>query len=584
MNKYPRPVSKTPENYGWAPPPKQPDAMRADFHKGMALIRLAETYRILPQVVLEMVQNAVDAEAKRIVVTINKKTHEIWVTDDGNGVDDAIFGQALTSIAVSTKDQKQKLGQFGLGLISPIGKCVKYTFTSRRKGSKQAFRQWVFDSASIKLQHHELSIPCQNRTDIDANVWYNTQTHMLDFTTDSVKGEIKLENLVSDITEKFGAALFKRRAQVVVTVTDENGKREERTISPTDYRGQPLGERQISRKNSKVKFRMFLADFKTAKPNGKVHLRIDGNDYRLVLSKEAMSGLIDSDVLDGITSGIFEGEIIMQGPTLNSSRKFFDADDSLLDAAECIAEWFKSDGKKYAETLLSKQKDEWYKAVGTKSLKVISSLLGENELLKNVLDKIKFGSTGTGHFAHDDEESDTEFTATAVAGQHEGTNTHTPGAKKHSSSKRKKSAPTADKPKHHPMLVIGEDGKPRELVRDDSTGLSFIHGSLSSGKLFKFDIKTGIFTFNIHHPTWVMFSEDKEISDNARGEQIMMLQERIVIGALNLEALSGDEDTKLLCATFLEQTLDNDAWLIKYGDRIAQRGRWVDRSGKEKKK
>ena len=66
------------------------------------------------------------------------------------------FEQALASVGKGIK-AKDKLGKFGLGLISPLNKCERFYFTSALPGRRKAMK-WEFVQNTIRNQSDTLTI------------------------------------------------------------------------------------------------------------------------------------------------------------------------------------------------------------------------------------------------------------------------------------------------------------------------------------------------------------------------------------------------------------------------------------------
>ena len=139
---------------------RNPSRSVVRFHQGAALMRMADTYPTLLDVILEQVQNALDinVRARKIWIEISYKARHCIVRDNGLGASEVEFNPALQSIC--EPDQKARfaksgdnpLGQFSIGLISPLGKCVRCTFTSCRTPKLDDFIEWTFVSKELAEQ------------------------------------------------------------------------------------------------------------------------------------------------------------------------------------------------------------------------------------------------------------------------------------------------------------------------------------------------------------------------------------------------------------------------------------------------
>ena len=110
---------------------------KLSLHIGRALLQVASAYPTLRKVIAEATQNALDANASKIIIDVNLKDRQVTIQDNGDGVSEEAFNEAIQMICESRKllgtDQK-KLGRFGIGLIAGLGKCKEFCFISRPKG------------------------------------------------------------------------------------------------------------------------------------------------------------------------------------------------------------------------------------------------------------------------------------------------------------------------------------------------------------------------------------------------------------------------------------------------------------------
>ena len=78
-------------------------------------------YRSSAQSIAEFVDNAFQAHARRVSVAVTQSHHEEWpieitITDDGEGMDAAALGRALTFGGSTRFDDRSSLGRYGMGL------------------------------------------------------------------------------------------------------------------------------------------------------------------------------------------------------------------------------------------------------------------------------------------------------------------------------------------------------------------------------------------------------------------------------------------------------------------------------------
>ena len=76
---------------------------KLDLHAGSAILRAANVYPTLLEVILEMVQNSSDKGALKIWITLNQKSRSLAVKDNGDGVDQSEFDEALLQVGKTIK-------------------------------------------------------------------------------------------------------------------------------------------------------------------------------------------------------------------------------------------------------------------------------------------------------------------------------------------------------------------------------------------------------------------------------------------------------------------------------------------------
>jgi len=384
-------------------------------HMGNTLLRYAGDYSDLLQTVREMVQNSLDSRANVISVIVNFRQRTIEVWDNGQGVDDKLFSQALNSIAHSIKGKK-KLGRFGIGLISPLGKCENFTFTSATR-KENIFRVWEFSTEEIHKQKDIESIPFDGRSDIlfchdpkkaglksggATFVPWRTQVKMNKITEDSRIGKIDINSLEMEIIDCFGIVMKRNKVTVHLTFVPKEGEVEKRDVRASLAEGEKLEEYVISEKScGQVIFRLFLAPARIGQRKGRIQIGEISNDYRLNAKQFCVTvcKLLDSEVLSILQSGIFNGEILCEKIDLHPNRKSYIENEALMDFCICISKWFREVGKKYLDDLHEEEKSLRHQKVGSRAMNFIRQWINESNVatLKEVIDGFKRGTIGPGH-------------------------------------------------------------------------------------------------------------------------------------------------------------------------------------------
>ena len=512
---------------------KHSQGSEVNFNRGRALCKIAGEYPTLVEVIYEAVQNAVDANATDISVLLNRKTCHIAVRDNGDGVSIAKFEAALGRVC-ETQKERGKLGQFGIGIISALGKCQYFSFVSFSSATKgEGYNEWTFATEDIRAQAEKVVIPHRQRLDLVSKliapkgtrrgvtaVDWNTELSIFSYTKDKVINRIpSAQDLHDAIVERFSAALRRNNVHIGIAIVNEDGSHDLKAGYAKPYTGKRLPEAIISHPDAgNTTIRMYLAR-KTVEKGyaGKVSVGEADNDFRFAFKLFARStGVLSSSTVEALTSGIFEGEILTQKAKLHENRKSFIENQALLGFCEAIEEWFEKEGGKHLENIQEQREDQRLQELGLQSLENLRLLLHTPRYsnLLDVISKFKRGTIGDDHVLPTDEK---------VLGKQKEKSLAVNGANGagHEGS-REKTEPENERENHHPFTVEGPRGRRRTVVKSDSLGLQFSHTAMEgSDKLYEFDVRNGIIHFNIRHPVWVACDRDGK-----GNRQLRQLQEK----------------------------------------------------------
>lgn len=534
-----------------------------NVHLGNALVIIAGTYRTLLDTVLEMIQNCIDEGASRIDVKVDysgrnkgqgKSAPQVSVIDNGNGCTIPRFNSALTHVC-ETQKEDDKLGRFGIGLISPLGKCGWFTFTScgSDPSGVQLYKyvEWKFDTDDIRQRKNTAGIPFRFRDELlhegdqrkisprhgrfqgrSPNiVWWRSRMDLHNLAPESEIGTLRLEELKREAVSRFGVVMARRKIRVRIEITDSDGKNHCDDFTSQGYLGEPIPVHTIVNKHAgKVTFRLFVAPrAKSGRRSGTVNVGESQNDFRFpirYLFSKQDSRAINPDAIEALREGTLEGEVIAERVTLHPSRQAFVTNDASAGLLEAIEEWFNSVGAKVVAEAREVRKDERLQQIGVEVMARFRHLLPNIPNLKSVLDMFKFGTTGIGHAEVPGKVGEQVVRTISADGvspkkpQGEGSNGE-------SKPRDRSEAPDKEKGGHHPPTVEGPKGKFRSVVKDSSTGLSLsFTGMETSMDLWELDLEHGILRFNQRHPVWVMCEESDK--------HLISLQILVIIQALTL--------------------------------------------------
>ncbi len=536
------------------------------FHHGTALRRIADMYPTLADMLLEEVQNAIDAGATRISISVNQKTGFITISDNGDGATIAKFEKALQSICVSIKDAG-KFGRFGIGLISPLGKCKRFRFISSSQEDGGVYREWDFVSDAICKKEVIDSIPYKTRPDLtfrqegkSGGVPWRTMVQIEGFTSERVVAKMSPESLGVDIVDRYGVVMRRNKVTVSIELVDKDGNKHAKEIRATQWSGAELPEVLIHDSDAgATKFRLYHARRTAMGRKGKVLVGESNDDFRIDFRTFAAGAgdLLPKEVVDILTSGIFEGEILTSKAKIHVTRRSFNTDISLVGFCSAIEQWYKGTGKNLYKMIASERRDERNQALGLRSLMVLEGLFRnpENDFLRELFKRIQVGSIGAGH---------TPIAKKKVIGLEKDNSLSTQGQGKKDGKGGSGGGGASEKEKddHHPITVTGPSGRQRKAVRSNSLGLRISHDQIKgSDALWTFDKETGTLFFNTLHPAWARC----EGSDG----DLMRLQEAVAIQALVLQTMP--EDMMVQAELYQAQLVWPTVFLIKEADKLAGR-------------
>lgn len=554
------------------------------FHSGNTLQRLATSYPDVFRVLLEYTQNALDSGSTSIAIFIDYDKRTIRILDNGEGTDKERFDQALQLVCQSRKaNQKDSLGQFGIGLISALEKCEYYTFTSTPKEDPCAYRQWTFETKELLNQERELVIPTKKVENLsylvkksgkNMVVW-RTEIFLHNITEDRTVNKVIGSELRDSIIERFGEKMRNLGTRIHIRI---KGKRrepfDEEFIAP-QFSGKKL---EIIKYEDKGQVRTRFELFQAPKPTkgnrqGKIGIGIRYDPYRLGCSDFLQKhNLVAPEVRDLLLSGLFEGNIISSNCLLTKERTGFVENDELVNFCLDLERWYKEFGKDFHKEIADNQQEERYQTTGLKSLKKIESLLKTKQFssLMEIVKGIKKGSIGPNHTDFEKTKGKIEETRSLSTkaeiktkmkkvGIEELKNLKQPDVPE-TSGTSPSITPAAAKTseqrghyenlQHHTVNGSATRGSRRKIVKGQSTGLRLEYSEMSGKSvIWEFSLETGILCFNIRHPLFAQAERHERA--------LTKFQELIMIHALNLETFpeAMRKDQRLYAEKLIEYQL-----------------------------
>jgi hypothetical protein len=353
---------------------------------------------------------------------------------------------------------------------------------------------------------------------------------MSDLTKDVTISRVEMNSLVQAILDRFAIVMRKNKVIINVKITDECGKVDERNnVQAPRFAGKKLPEVIVeNEQGGKSWFRMYLAQKTKCGPKGKIVMGTSRDDFRFPASYFLLGPhALSAPVVEALTSGIFEGEIISQKAELNPDRGSFKKNDSVrLGLCIAIEEWFEKHGKKHLQEAKEERRDERYQLLGLRSLCFLEHLLRDNPALMDVIESFKRGTVGAGHTDPENILGTQETPSISTGGK--GGGNHEPSDEP---TGRDREEPEAEKKKHHPITSAGPKGQKRNVVGNSSLGFQFEYDydNKLGRDLWSLDTKLGVLTFNVRHPLFVMV----DVKDST----LMKFQEFVAMEVLTLHTM-----------------------------------------------
>jgi len=512
-------------------------------HIGNFLIMAASTYPFALGPTMESIQNALDAKARNIWIRINQKVPGIMIRDDGDGASVAKFKEALQSIGKSIK-AKDKLGQFGRGLISPLDKCERFTFTSSPRGSDE-FNEWTFVRKEIEAWKSFSEIPRRKRDDLTMSeerkgrgvtpVNWSTQVALSGVTDNAKINKIGMDELTQAILTRFGRVLLRLEATVNIVIINPEGKETVRDVKATTCTGHPLEEVELGKRGKRTIFTFFRALKSAGSRKGKILVGVSSDEYRVPLvdfiEKLVADEYVSKEAALALTSGVFEGEITSDLLKLAPSRAEFEHTSEFLEFCVALNQWFDHVGKKHMADAAEEKEDEMIQEIARDSLEYIERLVmsGEKDYaeFRKVIENIRVGNVGSGHKKprKKDVVGETNEPALATGGsstEHSGDGDGEGGGN---------ASPETEHEEHHPFIVQGPRGRTRTLVKGGSTGLQFRFAEMpETVSSWVFNPKNGELCFNTRSAAWLTCRDKGP-------KHLRQLMESSALFALTLETL-----------------------------------------------
>lgn len=232
-----------------------------------AILLLQQSQTDPQKAIAELIENSIDAKAKRVTITRIRRQGQISliVSDDGEGVPGDVHGEpdmeyVATHICDSLKrqlnprDRENVQGQFAIGILGFAAVGEELILRSRRDGSRtKAMRMEAFHSRyDLESPSHQLA-------------GKGTEAEIRNVRRE-VQSRLTAEKLYRYLSEELRDRI--RTSGVRIVIDDQVGIRKKLIVTPRVYTGVPLisGQKEVTTNSGPIKLDLYFASPRDGEP------------------------------------------------------------------------------------------------------------------------------------------------------------------------------------------------------------------------------------------------------------------------------------------------------------------------------
>lgn len=360
------------------------ECFMAGLHFGNVVGYLALAYKQPIQVILELIQNSIDAEARNIFLKIDHKRKIIYCADDGIGESAENLQKRFSCIGETQK--VGKIGHKGIGNLAPLAIAESFRITTRFKSDSKS----RFHSVNLRnsdLEDHKEGIPLQINQESKDYRPGSINKLMVDFSistlhmTTNVKkpGLMKLgsaSEIAKAIEERFAHQILGKNIRVFV---ESNAQRVK--VNPKPFTGE-AHETTISTSRGDVRFEIYSQP----KPDRKPRINIVHGENEDSQSSIGIDCMLDvsPEIKSIFSSGYFQGNIYVPFCKLTPSRDEFEYDEDLGMLWDTIDEWAKKYGRPILDKIIEDKEDLMISRALLQALGLVEGYLKVNPQIAKV--------------------------------------------------------------------------------------------------------------------------------------------------------------------------------------------------------
>ena len=186
-------------------------------------------YRTPANALKELVSNAFDAGAHKVVISTNAPYFNVFTCeDDGEGISAKDFEKIINIIGSSTKraegvtikDGRPIIGKIGIGFLAVAQICTKFTVISKKKGEKNYFQ------AKIDLKQFEEVEKEKSFTNAEGKISLGSGDMEEDLEDELGKNAHYTKIIMEELKEGFHSNLVEEESKRMFKITEEAAKSE----------------------------------------------------------------------------------------------------------------------------------------------------------------------------------------------------------------------------------------------------------------------------------------------------------------------------------------------------------------------
>lgn len=373
--------------------------IQVGFHYGRTLLHLADTYARPLQVILEMIQNAIDAEATSILVKIDGRRKLIFCADDGKGED--FEGIQARFQHISEQQKQGKMGHKGIGNLASLAISGGFLLTSRPRLPFSRERYFTFELSREGLEGmaDKVILGCKRQPkDFRPGSAYKLGT---DFAISTLIIARNVNNtalrqlkdavtIAQAIEGRFAPQILDKKIRVFIEAGSQRILAE-----PAAFPGEPQIA-AIQTGYGTVRFVIYLNTKPVKKPRlSVVHGKTKAEQSALPLYRDL---LVEDAAKEVFESGYFQGDIYVPFGTLAPNRLEFIHDPELADLWGALGEYARSYGRPLLQRIAEEKKESKTQHVLLSALKKLEQYLAKHPDLRTLFK----GLVSEGHFEAED--------------------------------------------------------------------------------------------------------------------------------------------------------------------------------------